>query len=249
MGDTISTISELLPGTLGPILNSQTTDELLGVLNDFTEKLGFSIVSYQMMPPIGFDNLGGPVAIYSKGYPDDIMSTYVTEKLYADDPLFKTAIRTGKVFWWWDVEKYHNLTPNQKKFMSVMKEANFSDGYAIPTFGPNGRNGFFGLGRGSLERSEDSKEGKLMQLFCQALHLQYCLITQHLRQISDLSNKEHQVMTHVARGLSTNEIADTLGVSANTINTHLKHVYLKFDVNDRVSATLRFLAFGYIYDR
>ena len=170
------------------------------------------------------------------------------EKFYADDPLFKYAIRTGHAFWWWNIEQFHKLTPPQEKFISAMKQFEVGDGYAIPTYGPNGRNGFFGLGLGKFAKEGPALEAHLLQTLCQAVHLKYCSITRSERKKTMLSSKEKEVMTHVVRGESTNDIARELGVSTNTVNTHLKRIYAKMDVSDRVSATLRFLAFGYIYE-
>lgn len=199
---------------------------------------------------MGLENLSGPVAIYSKGYPELVTTTYTNERLYAVDPLFKTAMRTGEPFWWWDIDQLMELRPEHKMFLQVMTETKIGEGLAIPTFGPNGRNGFVGLGVGvgNMERPFSNQETFLLQAYCQTVHQKYCAITQASRKKKALSKKEIQVMICVARGLSTNEISDEMGVSANTINTHLKRVYQKLDVTDRVSATLRFLALGYIYD-
>lgn len=202
------------------------------------------------MPPPGAAKLSGPVAIYSKGYPEIVTTKYTESKLYLNDPLFKTAMRTGIPFWWWDIAQLTELKPEHKLFLDLMHETNLGEGLAIPTFGPNGRNGFVGLGLGigNMDRPFNAHEISMLQAYCQSVHLTYCIITQTSREKNALSNKEIEVMMGVARGQSTNEISNELGVSANTINTHLKRVYLKLDVTDRVSATLKFLALGYIYD-
>lgn len=51
-----------------------------------------------------------------------------------------------------------------------------------------------------------------------------------------LTPREFEVARHLPEGLSRCEIAAELGVSAETVKTHIRNIYTKLDVNDRVSA-------------
>jgi len=53
-----------------------------------------------------------------------------------------------------------------------------------------------------------------------------------------LTAREAEVLAHVARGLSNAEIADALGLSIETIRTHVKHVYMKTGARDRAHAVI-----------
>ena len=55
----------------------------------------------------------------------------------------------------------------------------------------------------------------------------------------ELSSREAEVLTLVARGRSNREIAKTLFVSEATVKTHLGHVYEKLGVRDRAAAVAR----------
>jgi DNA-binding NarL/FixJ family response regulator len=59
-----------------------------------------------------------------------------------------------------------------------------------------------------------------------------------LEAFESLTDRESEVLSFAARGLSNLEIAEALGVSIQTIKTHLKHVYMKLDVRDRVQAVI-----------
>ena len=52
----------------------------------------------------------------------------------------------------------------------------------------------------------------------------------------DLTPREVEVMTHLRDGLTNEAIADKLGVTKDAVKLHLKNVFVKLDVNDRVSA-------------
>ena len=51
-----------------------------------------------------------------------------------------------------------------------------------------------------------------------------------------LTTREAEVLRLVARGLTVPEVAQALGVSTNTVKTHVKGAYLKLDATTRVGA-------------
>ncbi len=61
-----------------------------------------------------------------------------------------------------------------------------------------------------------------------------------------LSERETEVLTLVARGLSNREIARRLHISEATVKTHLIHVFTKLDVADRTAAVTVALERGVI---
>lgn len=61
------------------------------------------------------------------------------------------------------------------------------------------------------------------------------------RTLDTLTPREMEVLNHVARGFHTKEIAAALGVSACTINSHLRNIYQKLQVHSRAAAAARFV--------
>jgi DNA-binding NarL/FixJ family response regulator len=57
-------------------------------------------------------------------------------------------------------------------------------------------------------------------------------------ELTDLSDRELEVMRHVARGLSNAEIGTKLHLSKDTVKTHLGHVFTKLGLRDRVQAVV-----------
>jgi DNA-binding CsgD family transcriptional regulator len=66
---------------------------------------------------------------------------------------------------------------------------------------------------------------------------------QVLEQIG-ISPRELDVLVHLARGLSNEEIAERLFVSTNTVKTHLGNLYAKLDVKRRTQAVEKARSLG-----
>jgi two-component system, NarL family, response regulator LiaR len=53
-----------------------------------------------------------------------------------------------------------------------------------------------------------------------------------------LTPREIQVLALVARGLPNRQIAQDLGVSETTVKTHVRHIIMKLQANDRTQAAV-----------
>lgn len=51
-----------------------------------------------------------------------------------------------------------------------------------------------------------------------------------------LSGREHEVLLLIARGLTTQEIADQIGLSPNTVKSHSRSLFTKLGAHNRVQA-------------
>lgn len=62
----------------------------------------------------------------------------------------------------------------------------------------------------------------------------------------ELTVRERQVLLEVAAGLTIREAGERLGVTDNTLNTHLKSIYRKLRVRNRIQLIERARRLGYI---
>ncbi|MCL5951748.1 MAG: response regulator transcription factor [Chloroflexi bacterium] len=56
--------------------------------------------------------------------------------------------------------------------------------------------------------------------------------------LDDLTHRERDILVHLARGLSDQDIAQTLFISVRTVQSHLAHIYAKLNVHSRTEAAL-----------
>ena len=62
----------------------------------------------------------------------------------------------------------------------------------------------------------------------------------------ELSSREKEILGAIAKGLSRSEAADVLGITSNTVASHLKSIYGKLNVSNRAQATLEALRLGLV---
>jgi RNA polymerase sigma factor (sigma-70 family) len=57
----------------------------------------------------------------------------------------------------------------------------------------------------------------------------------------DLTERERELLSLLARGKQYKEIADQLGISTDTVRSHIRRIYRKLHVHSRTEATVKFL--------
>jgi DNA-binding NarL/FixJ family response regulator len=64
---------------------------------------------------------------------------------------------------------------------------------------------------------------------------------------SGLSTREVEILELIAKGLRNKEIAATLGIGQETVQTHIKRLFVKLQVSDRTAAVTVALARGIVH--
>jgi DNA-binding NarL/FixJ family response regulator len=69
---------------------------------------------------------------------------------------------------------------------------------------------------------------------------------QQAKPESELSKRETEILSLIAKGLNRNQAAEQLHISPNTVASHLKTIYSKLNVSSRAEATLQALKLGLV---
>ncbi|MFZ4764179.1 MAG: response regulator transcription factor [Roseimicrobium sp.] len=66
-------------------------------------------------------------------------------------------------------------------------------------------------------------------------------VRQPAPEVEKLSSREHDILSHLSRGLQYKEIADALGISPSTVRAHLHTIYNKLHVQSRLEAVAKYV--------
>lgn len=162
------------------------------------------------------------------------------------DAFLHASVRSPRPFHWEEVAQL--LDPKSAQVDTFEKDiAPLGEGVVVPVFGPLFRNGYFCF-HGALDREYSETEMLMLHSVSQTAYLKLCdLMYRSDQEAKALSTREIEIINLIARGKSSQVAAEELDVSVNTINTHLKRLFEKLDVTDRVSAVMRAYALGLIH--
>ncbi len=68
--------------------------------------------------------------------------------------------------------------------------------------------------------------------------------TSDAQKEAGLSAREQEILTYIAKGMSTKACADLMSISYHTASDHIRNVYRKLGVNSRAEATLEAVRMG-----
>lgn len=190
----------------------------------------------------------GPNWARLKGFSSEWVSRYFDGGQIHEDPIRAHAAVCPRPFRWSELPSLRPLSAAQKNFLAELgRQRGGGDGLAIPVFGPGGRNGFVAIGLPPGQADIPRERMLEYSVVAQFAHQRFCEFIARGEAVSPaLSRREQEVLFWVARGKSNGVIAEILGVSANTIDTHLRRIFGKLDVTDRVSAALAGIGRGVI---
>ena len=60
-------------------------------------------------------------------------------------------------------------------------------------------------------------------------------------EVSNLTSREQEILANLAKGYSSKEIANVLGISSETVRNHMRNIYEKLHVHSRTEALLKYL--------
>jgi len=230
------------------IVHCETLPGLLRLMHNYFRGNGFLSCFYFSSPP-GEDGLKPEQMMrpLHRGLSPQVVEAYLSANYRNLDIVPRTAMALGRPLRWTEAWAAVETTQAERGFLTTMRELEVGDGFTLPCYGPNGQDGYVGIGKMTAEARTDARSLREMHLCAQAAHLRICEFAQVSKaSTKPLSQREREVLGWVARGKSNGVIAEILGISTGTVDTYLRRIYEKLDVSDRTSAAVRGVGMGLI---
>jgi LuxR family quorum sensing-dependent transcriptional regulator len=214
---------------------AQLTAALVQAANQFGFK-ACAIVAFPD-PSVPFEQ-----GIFSQDFPPGWLEHYLAQNYHDVDPILKRASTLFRPFEWTTQSFLPEAGERTARMMNEAAEHGLVAGFCVPTHTPQGpvAVGFAG------DRVELSQENRaalcLISLYAQTRVSELIgLKTVLARQANPLSPREREVLKWSSEDKTTNEIADVLGISANTVITHVASACRKLGVSSRTAAVAKAL--------
>lgn len=224
---------------------SRVADVWSGMVG-FARDRGVERIAYHHLPPPGAPD-ANLLRIENEGFGEALLQQYLTARMHGIAVLATAIQNSARPVYLDELEADPALDARERMHLAGYRRAGVANGLGMQAFGPNGRNGIYALDLGPAQHRLAPEAMTALRWAAQAMHLRYCeLLMPTLGDVPTLSAREAEVLVWVARGKSNASVGDILGISAHTVDAHLRRIYLKLGVADRLSAALRGLGFGII---
>ena len=221
-------------------------EDVWGDMVSFAHARGVQRIAYHHLPPPAAPD-ANLLRIENAGFGEALLEQYLSARMDGIAALANALQSSARPVYLDELEAAPGLEPRERAHLAGYRAAGVVNGLGMQAFGPNGRNGIYALDLGPDLRRLAPVDMTALRWAAQAMHLRYCeLLLPTLGELPSLSTRELEVLLWVARGKTNNSIAEILGISAHTVDAHLRRVFLKLGVADRISAALRGLGFGLI---
>ncbi|WP_068087377.1 LuxR family transcriptional regulator [Polycladidibacter stylochi] len=193
-------------------------------------ELGIEYVAYGCLSGhVGIDHRSPAVLL---NYPDAWVDEYFEQELNANDPVINNCVKAGIALDW------HELTSckQETRVLEAAASHGLRHGFAVPLLGPGGAR--FCLSFGSTQRIDrqqtDQAIGAGAIFHSQSLATYDTDLFSH--PLQSLSPRQKEILQYLAAGMSGEEIADTLNITRDGINWHLRKVYSKLENGNAATA-------------
>lgn len=203
-------------------------------------------LGYHHLPPPGAAD-AACLRVEIDGFGEALLAQYLAARQAGVAVLATSALNCVQPLYLDELEERADLSERERAHLAGYRAAGVKHGLAFSVYGPNARNGLFAVELAPDTPRLPAADLATLRWAGQAMHLRYCdLLTPQLGRPPSLSDREAEVLSWVARGKSNASIGEILGISSHTVDAHLRRIYLKLGVVDRLSAALRGLGFGLI---
>lgn len=243
----MANLDQFGPKTLDELVhcaqNAPSAARILACGLGYYQRLGIDLVSYHG------DSPGAPAILYqfngngAKG--PQWHSQFLDVERLRESPVEVLARQQVMPLYWSDVARAARLIPAESDYMKGLMRRYPNDGISLRVHGPGGDSAVVGLGFAAQQARLPPEALYKLLSAAQIAHLRYCALaeSQSPRDFG-LSPREIEVLEWIATGKSNGVIAEILGISPHTVDTIVRRIFSKLDVNDRTTAAIRGLGAG-----
>ncbi len=223
----------------------ESMTDVLELVRDACLEQGAKRMSYHFSP-IFDEPVSLRTVIYSHGYEPEWLKEYERAEFRMHDPIPERTFRHGEAITWVDAMGAAPNTPENEAYFDAMRAAGLIHGFGMPLYGARGREAYASFDFGRRVAEVDPEKVGFVRGLAQFAHVRICNLVDREIDFEQLSLRETEVLTWMAKGKTAQDIGKILSLSPETIRTYIKRLYEKMGTHDRIGAVVRGLKLGLI---
>ena len=216
----------------------KTRGELIAEVEKLVASYGFKHYALSMYARA--DGARPEVALL-ENWPKNWKKIYTEKKFDLVDPARRMLAVAHRPFRWRDAIHAFRDGPYRKRFLRLLHEAakfDLLDGYVFPIFGKTGLLGRFVICGKPVELSPveiSLFDTAARTIFRRLLEIDGLTADHEQRDVADtdLTRRQMEVLTLLADGMTSNEIARELQISSHTVDWYINVIQEKFNAKNR----------------
>lgn len=224
--------------------NQQDLERRLAIL---CAEASYDYYAICSVAPSEFIMVNGLPKKFRTNYPGSWIKHYIKEKLYEKDPVLRHARSVSYAISWDAINPPGGLLPSQKRILNDARDFGLRSGVCFGVHNLDGSVQIVSLASETARPLSDAMSQNVMK---QGLRMAQIMAASAYDQTiyeNELSSREAECLTWAALGKSSADIGEILGISANTIDFHLKRAMKKLQVNSRCLAVVKAIRLDLIH--
>lgn len=223
-----------------------SVERVIAVARAESTKLGVKGASFHLTAPHA-SQVGNKVMIAAFGYKRDWVAAYRDPKVRQHDPVPDHVMRAGRVMSYREALSEINLKPAQAAFVGQLEAAGLIDAMALPVYGPFDFDTFATFSIGRPYTADDAGTVNQIVAIVEIANRRIAQLVESTTALTiPLSERELEVLHWIGLSKSNGDIATILELSPGSVDTYVRRLFAKLEVNDRIAAAVKGFRLGLI---
>jgi DNA-binding CsgD family transcriptional regulator len=223
-----------------------SVERVIAVARAEAALLGVRSGSFHLTAPHA-SQVGTKVVIAAFGYKREWIAAYRDPQFRCHDPVPDHVMRSGQVMSYREALGQLNLKPAQAQFAEKLHAAGLTDAMALPVYGPFDFDTFATFSIGRAFTAEDAGTINRIVAIVEIANRRIAQLVESTKPLaSPLSERELEVLHWIGLSKSNGDIATILGLSPGSVDTYVRRLFAKLEVNDRIAAAVKGFRLGLI---
>jgi DNA-binding CsgD family transcriptional regulator len=231
---------------LTKIAHENSVEGAIGLAREEAFSCGAAATTFHIAAPHA-SQVGPEVFIAIHGHDPDWARDYDDPAIRRHDPFPDHVMRGGIAIRFAGALAKMSLSEAQRNFVGRYHAPRLEQTFAMPVYGPFDFDTYSSFTHSRALGPEDENLIEHIVAVVEAMNrrIAHLLETRTGLHIS-LSEREAEVLHWIGRSKSNGDIATILDVSATTIDTYVRRLFAKLQVNDRIAAAVKGIRLGLI---